>query len=118
MFIMLYVGILLLITVIEAKSISILLQWSANKEPDLVGYKIYGTTYTTKVATKRQPPFNTYTTRTTRYPFKCLSTLHKQTTGKVIVSGTSNWRFYVTARNAVQESHSSNNVYVPRGAAR
>ena len=75
--------------------IMIALQWDANSEVDLVGYKLYARA-------------------STEPAFKCISTLHKQTEVQVKVDGRRNWYFYVTARNKSQESSPSNIVYVPR----
>lgn len=74
----------------------LILSWSANQEPDLVGYTIYSKASTDSV-------------------FKRISSVHKQTSVKLIVDGRRNWTFYVTARTKTQESAPSNHVVVLRG---
>jgi hypothetical protein len=87
-------AILMLIPVIcMAKEVG--LQWDPPDSPGVTGYKIYARATTDK-------------------KFTCLTTLHTQTSAKVKVDGRRSWWFYVTARNAVFESRSSNNVFVGR----
>jgi hypothetical protein len=74
----------------------IALQWDANIEPDLVGYRLYA-----------RP--------STVVTFQPMSTMGKQTSVRVKVDGRRNWYFYLTARNATMESSPGNIVYVPRG---
>lgn len=79
---------------IVAHSASIQLQWDANSESDLLGYKIYRSNTNIK-------------------PFKNVSTLHKQTT--VIFNNISSGKPYywaVTAFSSFAESDYSNIVYM------
>jgi hypothetical protein len=90
------IAMIFLVHVGIAHSAEVTLQWEANKEPDIVGYKVYK-----KASTDKK--------------WSNMTTLHKQTSVTFNVDGRRNWSFYVTVRNAVMESRSSNNVKVNRG---